>query len=164
MSLPNDNYGRSVVLETIDKNDIYTITSTFPSEFFTLSFLISTPLTDVYNSINSMLPDGYTQQLQPSYGMVIITTKEYTLLANDETINVDTNLVHTLCVITLPKISLIGQKRYYITDSAGKAGLYNIRVVPSGSDTIIGTSSVTINSNYSSISLYNDEVGNWILY
>jgi hypothetical protein len=93
-----------------------------------------------------------------------VDTNTYTLLSSDNTINVDTNTIHALCVLTLPEISTIGQKRYFITDSTGKAGLYNIRVVPSGSDTIVGTSSVTINSNYSSISMYNDEVSNWILY
>lgn len=93
-----------------------------------------------------------------------VTTSTYTVLPTDSTINVDTNAIHALCTITLPEISSIGQKRYFITDSTGKAGIYNIKILPSGSDTIIGTSSVTINSNYSSISMYNDEIGNWILY
>lgn len=93
-----------------------------------------------------------------------VNTSTYTILSSDSTINVDTNTIHELCILTLPSISTVGQKRYFITDSSGKAGLYNIRVVPSGSDTIIGTTSVTINSNYSSISMYNDEIGNWILY
>lgn len=93
-----------------------------------------------------------------------VTNPSYTLLASDSTINVDTNTIKSVCTLTLPIISTIGQKRYFITDSSGKAGLYNIRIVPSGYDTIIGTTSVTINSNYSSISMYNDEFGNWILY
>lgn len=93
-----------------------------------------------------------------------VTASSYAVLTTDSTLNVDTNTIQTLCTITLPLISSAGQKRYFITDSTGKAGLYNIRVVPSGSDTIVGTSSVTINSNYSSISMYNNEVNNWILY
>ncbi len=167
MSLPDDNFGRHVVLTTVDENDIYTITSTFPpypSGYFTLSFPTSTPLEDVYNSINSMWPDGYVPPIQPSSDITTITTNTYIVLSSDNTINVDTNTINSMCTLTLPLISTIGQKRYFITDISGKAGIYNIRVIPSGSDTIIGTNSVTINSNYSSISMYNDEVSNWILY
>ncbi len=167
MSLQDDNFGRHIVLTTVDENDIYTVTSAFPpyaSGSFTLSFPISTPLTDVYSSINSMCPDGYVPPVQHSSEIITITTPSYTILPSDNIINVSTNTICTLCTLTLPTISVVGQKRYFITDSTGKAGIYNIRVIPSGSDTIIGTTSVKINSNYSSISMYNDEVGNWILY
>lgn len=94
-----------------------------------------------------------------------VSTSSYTLSASDNTINVDTNTIRAKCTITLPKISELGKNKYYfITDSTGKAGMYNIVVVPASGDTIVGTSSVTMNSNYSSISLYNDEISNWILY
>ncbi len=93
-----------------------------------------------------------------------VTTNSYTITDLDDTINVDTDDIKGLCTLTLPEISIIGQNRYHITDSTGDAGKYNIKIVPSGSDTIERTDFFTINSGYSSISMYNDEVGNWVLY
>jgi hypothetical protein len=93
-----------------------------------------------------------------------VKNESYTLSYIDSTINVDTEYIKKKCILTLPEILTIKQKRYHITDSTGRAGTYNIVIVPSGSNTIMGQKSFTINSNYSSISLYNDEIYNWILY
>lgn len=94
-----------------------------------------------------------------------VTSTSYTVLESDNTINV--NYYHYRgydVTITLPEISTVGQKRYFITDVGGNASRNNIIVVTGGSDTIVGEDSVTINSDYSSISMYNDEDSNWILY
>lgn len=98
-----------------------------------------------------------------------VTTNSYTLDPLDDTINVDYSgstwwWSNDNVTLTLPLISTVGQKRYHITDNGGNASRTNIVVVPSGSDTILGTDSFTINSNYASISLYNDEGSNWIIY
>lgn len=94
-----------------------------------------------------------------------VRSQSYTVLESDNTINVNTYYTWgAKCYITLPKISTIGQKRYFIADSGGYANYYNIIVTPAESDTILGKMSFTINSKYGSISMYNDEVNNWILY
>jgi len=98
-----------------------------------------------------------------------VTSDSYTVLESDNTINVDYAgsghwWVEDCATITLPEISSVGQKRYFITDVGGHASDVNIIVTPSGSDTIVGENSFTINSDYSSISMYNDESSNWILY
>lgn len=96
--------------------------------------------------------------------ITIVTSNAYTILDSDNSIHVDTNAIHQKSTLTLPLISTIGPKRYFITDSTGKAGSYNIQINTSGSDLIEGSGSIIINSNYSSISMYNDENGRWIIY
>ena len=98
-----------------------------------------------------------------------VVSNSYNVLESDNTINVNYSgsekwWQYDDVTITLPEISTVGQKRYFITDVGGNAGDTNIVVVRSGSDTIMGEKSFTINSDYSSISMYNDELNNWILY
>lgn len=93
-----------------------------------------------------------------------VTSTSYTATETDTNIRVDTKDVKDEITITLPDISIIGIKRYYIQDATGDAGKYNIIIQGSGADTIMDSSSFTINSDYSSVSVYNDEINNWIVY
>lgn len=100
---------------------------------------------------------------------VTVTSDSYTVLESDNTINVNYSgsgwwWSNDTVDITLPAISSVGQKRYFITDTGGYADNVPIRIFTSGGDTILGESSATINSRYSSLSMYNDETSNWILY
>lgn len=93
-----------------------------------------------------------------------VTSSTYTATETDTNIRVDTDTINQDCIVTLPTISTIGVKRYYIQDATGEAGRHNIIIQGSGSDTIMNSTTFTINSDYSSVSLYNDEVSNWIVY
>lgn len=91
--------------------------------------------------------------------LITTVTSNYTLLASDSTINVNASTV----TLTLPLISSIGQKRYHITN-INSSNTPRITINPSSGDTILGSNSFLLNVKYGSISMYNDEESNWILY
>lgn len=54
ISMPNDSYGRTVVLNSSAGQDNYTVTGS--CVVFTVSFPEGTQQSDVYNSINAQAP------------------------------------------------------------------------------------------------------------
>lgn len=91
-----------------------------------------------------------------------ISQLPYTILSTDNTINVDTKTIKSQIILNLPKIT--ENKYYFITDSTGNASIYSIKIIPYTGDTIMGNTSLVINSNYTSISLYNNESDTWLVY
>lgn len=93
-----------------------------------------------------------------------VSTATYTILSTDTIISskYSTTGAQTL---TLPLSSTIGVgKTYHIVDAGGNASTYNITINRSGPDTINGDTSVLINANYQSVSIYNDGSSKWFIY
>jgi hypothetical protein len=90
------------------------------------------------------------------------TTTDYTVLSTDDIVGCDTS--SNTIEITLPAASSIGAgKRYSIKDEGGNAGLNNITVTPDGSDTIDGDASKTIDSAYTSMTIYCNGSNGWFV-
>jgi hypothetical protein len=105
----------------------------------------------------------------PVYKRTAITSTEspYTIAATDEFIGVDTTTA--VVTVTLPLIAgLIGvdnYKKFHIVDEGGNSTTNNITVSTTSGDTINKTvSPMIINSDHTSVNLYNDGVSNWVIY
>jgi hypothetical protein len=93
------------------------------------------------------------EYLMEQYHVNEIYLENYFLVQSDDTIIVKYSI--GVCTLTLPLISTLtnNKKVYKIIDGTGNASTYNIIVNASGSDTIIGNASTTINTNYNSVTL-----------
>lgn len=67
----------------------------------------------------------------------------------------------TTRTVTLPENAPVGTT-YIVKDIGGAAGSANISIARSGSDTIDGQTTQTINSNYGAVTLVSDGV-NWFI-
>jgi hypothetical protein len=123
------------------------------------------PETDATNStLESLNSSGKIYwRKRYDYGYIEINESTYTLTENDEFVGVIYTATGTV-TITLPLISSVGKIKYYITDEGGNSTTNNITIVPTGADTIIGDTSLIINGNYTSVSLYNNGVSGWFIY
>ena len=69
--------------------------------------------------------------------------------------------------IYLPQISSLpngGKTRFVIADIAGNLGVYPLFILTSGSDTIAGSGTFVLNSDFSAINLISDGNGRWIIF
>jgi hypothetical protein len=115
--------------------------------------------------LNALTISGWTEPNISSEPMcdfkrTEVDTATYTILDTDHVIGVIHNSAVTL---TLPEISSICTKKYYIKDELGNVGTNNITINTSGSDTIDGTSSYVLGTNYGSVTLYNNTSTGWFI-
>lgn len=99
------------------------------------------------------------------YNRTEVTGASYAIGLNDEIVGVNPEGV-TGVVVTLPLISSIGgsnKRRYVITDEGGNASTDNITIVPSGSDTVLGTTSYVLTTDYQTVCFYSNQVDTWLL-
>ena len=93
-----------------------------------------------------------------------VSTATYTILLTDVILSCKYSITGAQ-TITVPLSSTIDiGKVYHIVDTDGNALNNNITIVTSGSDTINGQTSVLMNINYQSISIYNDVSGKWYIF
>ncbi len=78
----------------------------------------------------------------------------YTATVNDYLIGVDTT--GGAVTITLPSAGAIAGKVFVINDEGGNAGTANITIATEGSETIDGSATATISTNYASLKIYSD--------
>jgi len=98
-----------------------------------------------------------TGRLTVNGGLVmkhVSKSSAYTASVADSIIGVDTT--SSAVTITLPSAGAIAGKVYIIADEGGNAGSNNITVATEGSETIDGSSTATINSNYGTLRIYSD--------
>lgn len=99
------------------------------------------------------------------YNRTEVTGASYVIELNDEIIGINPEGA-TGVLVTLPLISGIGgtnKRRYVITDEGGNASTDNITIVPTGSDTILGTASYVLTTDYQTVCFYSNQVDNWML-
>lgn len=99
-----------------------------------------------------------------------VTSMDYTpITSNTIILPTDTYVVLGVSTaaprtITLPSAALVSAGRIYmIKDLTGNAETNNITLLPDGSDSIDGTVSVTLNSNYGSLYVITDGVDRWMI-
>jgi len=138
-------------VELISTANIKIHSINYPSTDGSLSNVISTNGAGAL-SINS-LPTLYTR--------TVISTATYTVLVSDDIIAV----THTAGAktITLPLISTTGYLKIHVVDEAGDAVTNNITISATSTDTINGASSALLNTDYSSMTLYNNNAGKWFI-
>ena len=90
----------------------------------------------------------------------VAKSANYTMLVTDVIVGVDTS--GGAVTITLPLASNADNRMYYIVDEGGAAGTNNITVNRSGSDTISGAPTLSINTHYGRIVFYSNG-SNWFL-
>lgn len=125
---------------------------------------------------NLYFTNGSGVAVQVTDGAAIITAPastdslEYTAYASSPTIGdadtvvvlgMDTSATRT---VTLPSASAVAPGRLYvIVDVSGLSETNTLTVAADGSDTILGASSLAINSNYSATFLVGDGVSKWLI-
>jgi len=87
------------------------------------------------------------------------TAANYTTLGETIIGVTDTTVART---ITLASSDCVDGRLITIKDESGGAGTYSITIATEGSETIDGSSTVTINSNYGYVNLYSDG-SNWFV-
>jgi hypothetical protein len=108
-------------------------------------------------------------ELNTSFSKSVIThtsvvSATYSILDTDVLISLKYTLTG-IATVTLPLSSSVDiGKPYHIIDADGNALNNNITITTSGSDTVNGESSVLINTNYQSVSVYNDGSGKWFIF
>lgn len=100
-------------------------------------------------------------------GGVIMTRREISD-ANATVTTADHDIIYTALTaartVTLPLANtLIKNRMFNIKDEVGKAGSFNIIIATSGSDTIEGGSSVILNVNKSSLTIYTDGISKFFI-
>lgn len=90
----------------------------------------------------------------------VINSGTYTILTTDHIVAVTYTSTGAVTLTLPPATNSI---RILIVDEGGNAGTNNITVNPDGSDTIIGESSVIINGDHNSLSLYSNGSNQWFI-
>lgn len=98
-----------------------------------------------------------------SYNYTEVNTPTYSALSTDEILAIDYTTTGT-CTVTLPEISVVGKKRYFIIDTGGNANTNNITIQTSGSDQIIGDTEIIISENFNAVSILNDDTTDWYIF
>jgi len=91
----------------------------------------------------------------------VVNSSQYIILPSDKIVGVEYT-ANGPVTLELPPTT-ISFDRITIVDEGGMAGLNNILINSNGTDTIIGQTSLIINSNYNSVSLYNNRNGKWFI-
>lgn len=97
-----------------------------------------------------------------SGGMIInrtsVTSSPYTVLASDNHISVTTSTT----AITLNLLAIVNGRVHHIKDQDGNAAGKNITVTPNGAETVEQAASLTINTNFASVTIVgNSTTSNW---
>jgi hypothetical protein len=94
-----------------------------------------------------------------------VISSSYDLRFTSYFIGVDTQSATGSITINLPSASgSVAGRTFLIKDEMGNCNNNNIVLQPSGSDTVDGQSSITIDSPYASLNLYTDGLSRWFIY
>lgn len=101
------------------------------------------------------------------YTRTVVNSSTYTVLITDEIIAVRYTSTGT-CTVTLPSISSLGEIKISVVDEGGNSGNNNITIAYASGNYLFGLNGSSnvylINSDYSSVTLYNDGSINWYIY
>lgn len=105
--------------------------------------------------------DGGVKTGGLTVGYVMADNSDYTALVDDYFIVADTNT--SALTITLPTAADNAGKMYIVHDEGGNAATNNITIATEGSETINGSSTITLSSNDGTERLYNNGT-NWFTW
>lgn len=103
--------------------------------------------------------------VQEEYTRTEVNAASYAVTGSDQILAVLYTTTGTVA-INLPQIaSLPGtkKKKYTIVDEGGNATINNITINAFAGDTIIGVSNFILQSNYNSVTIYNNTVSGWFI-
>lgn len=95
-------------------------------------------------------------------GVTTVNAATYDLLVTDYILHVTYTGTGAVTSLTLPSAQVVSGRVIHIKDAGGNAGTNNITIDTEGSETIDGSATAVINSNYSAYSLYSDG-SNWFV-
>ena len=117
---------------------------------------------------NRVKADFLESTLMKVDGLIInrtVISSSYDLRFTSYFIGVDTQSATGSITINLPSASgSVAGRTFLIKDEMGNCNNNNIVLQPSGSDTVDGQSSITIDSPYASLNLYTDGLSRWFIY
>ena len=83
-----------------------------------------------------------------------VISDNHTVSTTEYLIYIDTASAPVGVTITLPLASSANNQTFFIVDATGSANIKPIKIVASGDDLICGQSSILINTNYISLTLF----------
>jgi len=101
------------------------------------------------------------QQKDLQVNVTTVAGATYTVLRTDDIIH-STYSATGAVTITIPTALMAEKKTFTIKDAGGNAGTNNITIITQGVETIDGSATYVINSDYDSITLYSDG-NNWYI-
>jgi hypothetical protein len=105
---------------------------------------------------------GMTNSAKRKVNVTTVNAATYSTLTTDFILHVTYTATGTVA-ITLPTAQVEDGRILVVKDAGGNAGTNNITISTQGSETIDGSATATINSDYSAINLYSNGT-NWYIY
>jgi hypothetical protein len=144
-------------------DDIYTTGFTYSNNTFTISQNSGTSLSAIINSVTGLTVNGILSAQTTELNFKSITS-DYSATTSDNKLGVDTTL--NPINIYLPQSSSTPKIFYDIKDIGLQSEIKNIIINAFGTDKIISfeeSSSIIIDINGTSLTLYNNGGGKWII-
>jgi len=92
-----------------------------------------------------------------------ISTATYDLLVTDYILHVTYTATGAVTSLTLPSAQTTSGRTIFIKDAGGNAGTNNITIDTEGSETIDGSATMVMNTDYEAINLYNNGT-DWFIF
>lgn len=119
----------------------------------------------IINQVSTGLLTASVVSAQSTILNRLATSSSYDLNYTHYFIGVDTLNATGNVTILLPSASgSIAGRSYVIKDETGGAEINNIIIQVSGSNTLDGETTVTIESPYASLNVYTDGISKWFIY
>lgn len=95
--------------------------------------------------------------------VTVVNAATYDLLVTDKILHVTYTVTDPVTSLTLPSAQVVTGRFIVIKDAGGNAGVNNITIDTEGSETIDGSATLIIVSNYQAVNLYSDG-SDWFIY
>ena len=94
--------------------------------------------------------------------ITVVAAATYDLLITDEVLHVTYTGTGAVTSLTLPTAQATNGRMFIIKDAGGGASTYNITIDTEGAETIDGSDTLVLNSDYAAVILYSDGT-NWFI-
>jgi len=112
---------------------------------------------------DSQIPDSVTRDSELIPTITVVNTATYDLLVTDKILHVTYTATAAVTSLTLPTAQATSGRQIVIKDAAGNAGSFSITIDTEGAETIDGSDTYVMGTNYEAKTLYSDG-NNWFIY